>query len=153
MFIRTWKRRCFLRTTGLAGLIPLVSPHAGAGEEDWPREFVRSLEANPMLLGWRSVHADRLRCEARIEGRLPEELQGTFYRNGPAVFQRFGVRYRHWFEGDGMVHAFRFGGGGISHHARVLATPKLVRETLGTAPPLLRIRDPRGRRRTPAPPR
>ena len=129
MFIRTWKRRCFLRTTGLAGLIPLVSPHAGAGEEDWPREFVRSLEANPMLLGWRSVHADRLRCEARIEGRLPEELQGTFYRNGPAVFQRFGVRYRHWFEGDGMVHAFRFGGGGISHHARVLATPKLVRET------------------------
>ena len=81
-----------------------------------------------MLLGWRSVHSDRLDCDARIEGRLPAELRGTFYRNGPAVHERFGIRYRHWFEGDGMVHAFRFDGRGLSHRARVLATPKLERE-------------------------
>ena len=129
MLTRTWKRRCFLRATGLAGLAPLVSPQAVAGGEDWSREFSRSLDADPMLLGWRNVEADRLRCEARIEGHLPEELRGTFYRNGPAVFRRFGVRYRHWFEGDGMVQAFRFDDRGVSHQARVLATPKLVRET------------------------
>ena len=134
-FNPTWNRRCFLRAAGLTGLAPLVSPlaaagvRAAAGTEDWSLEFARALEANPMLLGWHGVHADRLRCEARIEGRLPEELQGTFYRNGPAVFQRFGVRYRHWFEGDGMVHACRFDGRGVSHRARVLATPKLARET------------------------
>ena len=129
MLTRTWKRRCFLRATGLAGLASLVSPQAVAGGEDWSRTFSRSFDADPMLLGWRNVQADRLRCEARIEGRLPEELRGTFYRNGPAIFRRFGVRYRHWFEGDGMVQAFRFDDRGVSHRARVLATPKLVRET------------------------
>ena len=126
---QTWKRRSFLRAAGLAGLAPLLPPHAVAGGGSWSKDFARALEQNPMLLGWRSVHADRLRCEARIEGRLPAELRGIFYRNGPAVYQRFGVRYRHWFEGDGMVQACRFDGRGVSHHARVLATPKLVRET------------------------
>ncbi len=126
---QTWKRRSFLRTAGLAGLAPLFPLHAAAGGSGWSESFARALEKNPMLLGWRSVRADRLRCEARIEGRLPAELQGIFYRNGPAVYQRFGVRYRHWFEGDGMVQACRFDGRGVSHHARVLETPKLVRET------------------------
>ena len=126
---RTWTRRHFLRAAGLAGLAPLTPSLAVAGAEDWSGDFARALERNPMLLGWRSVEADRLRCEARIEGRLPEELQGTFYRNGPAVHERFGLRYRHWFDGDGMVQAFRFDGRGVSHHARVLATPKLARET------------------------
>ena len=87
------------------------------------------LRANPALLGWRSVETDQLQCTARIEGRLPAELQGSFYRNGPAVHERFGLRYRHVFDGDGMVQAFRFDGRGITHRARVLATPKLVRET------------------------
>ena len=126
---RTWKRRCFLRAAGLASLAPLTPLHAAAGESDWSSEFARALQTNPMLLGWRSVHADRPECKARIEGHLPAELQGTFYRNGPAVHERFGVRYRHWFEGDGMVHAYRFDGHGLSHRARVLATPKLARET------------------------
>ena len=126
---QTWKRRSFLRAAGLAGLAPLFPLHAAAGGGSWSESFSRALEKNPMLLGWRSVHADRLRCEARIEGRLPAELRGIFYRNGPAVYQRFGVRYRHWFEGDGMMQACRFDGRGVSHHARVLETPKLVRET------------------------
>ena len=45
------------------------------------------------------------------------------------MHERFGLRYRHLFDGDGMVQAFRFDGHGITHRARVLATPKLVRET------------------------
>lgn len=125
----TWTRRNFLGAASLAGLAPLGAMHVAASEDGWSGEFARALERNPMLLGWRSVRADRLQCEARIEGRLPAELRGTFYRNGPAVLDRFGVRYRHWFEGDGMLQAFRFDGRGISHRARVLATPKLARES------------------------
>ena len=123
-----WTRRRFLHTAGLAGLAPLAIPRLAAGANDWSRDFARALEANPALLGWRSVEADQLRCEARIEGHLPPELQGTFYRNGPAVHERFGLRYRHLFDGDGMVQAFRFDGHGVSHRACVLSTPKLVRE-------------------------
>ena len=129
MELGTWNRRRFLRAAGLGGLASLAAFRTVSGDEDWASDFAHALEANPELLGWRGVHADRLECTARIEGRLPAGLQGTFYRNGPAVHERFGLRYRHLFEGDGMVHAFRFDGRGVTHRARVLATPKLVRET------------------------
>ena len=127
----TWNRREFLRATGLAGLpalVPMAPAGAVTGGEDWSATFARALEMNPMLLGWRSVAADRLGCEAGVEGSLPAELVGTLYRNGPAVHERFGLRYRHWFEGDGMVQAFRFDGSRVSHQGRVVQTPKLVRE-------------------------
>ena len=127
----TWNRRTFLRASGLAGvsgLAPVLAVHAVAGTDEWSADFARALEANPMLLGWRSVSADRLDCKARIEGRLPEELKGILYRNGPAVHERFGQRYHHWFEGDGMVHAYRFSGRTVTHRGRVIMTPKLTHE-------------------------
>ena len=127
----SWKRRDFLRAAGLAGLPPFAPPsivHAVAGGSDWSADFARALGANPMLLGWRNVSSYRLDCEAQVEGRLPAEIVGTLYRNGPAVHERFGIRYRHWFEGDGMVHAFRFDGRRVFHRGRVVATPKLVHE-------------------------
>ena len=129
MEMRRWTRREFVATAGLGALSLAGLPLARAGETDWARVFARALEANPMLLGWQGVRTDRLECTARIEGRLPEALRGTFYRNGPAVHERFGMRYQHLFDGDGMVQAFRFDGGGITHRARVVMTPKLARET------------------------
>jgi carotenoid cleavage dioxygenase len=39
-----------------------------------------------------------------------------------------GLRYRHWFDGDGMVQAFRIGGGRISHLGRMVETPKYQAE-------------------------
>ena len=66
---------------------------------------------------------------------VPEALRGTFYRNGPAVHERFGMRYQHLFDGDGMVQAFRFDGGDITHRARVVMTPKLARETESISAP------------------
>ena len=131
MSATTWKRRGFLHAAGLSALsalLPSSSIRALSGADDWSAEFARALEANPMLLGWRSVSADRLDCEARIEGSLPPELRGTLYRNGPAVHERFGHRYRHWFEGDSMVHAYRIDERGVSHRGRVVVTPKMARE-------------------------
>ena len=130
MAINPWTRRRFLQALGLAaGLAPAIAPRRTLGADGWSHDFARALETDPELLGWRSVAADRLECTARIDGRLPVELLGTLFRNGPAVHERFGLRYRHLFEGDGMVQAFRFDGRGVTHRARVLATPKLVRET------------------------
>ena len=129
MAIPTWTRRRFLSAAALAALAPAAMPRPAPGADVWSRAFARAFEKNPVLLGWRGVGADRFACTARIEGRLPAELRGTFYRNGPAVHERFGMRYRHMFDGDGMVQAFRFDGRGVTHRARVLATPKLVRET------------------------
>ena len=64
-----------------------------------------------------------------------------------------GARMNHWFDGDGMVQAFRFEGGAsaavVSHRGALLATPKLTTEeaagrllysgfatTLANSPPL-----------------
>ena len=143
MAIQTWSRRRFLRTAGIAGLAPLIAPGLASGADDWSREFAGALEADPTLLGWRGIATDQVECTARIEGHLPPELQGTLFRNGPAVHERFGLRYRHLFDGDGMVQAFRFDGQGVTHRARVLATPKLVRETRAGTPTRLGIREPR----------
>ena len=134
----TWSRRRFLGTgltAGAAALAHLGAPVAralGAGAApgaDWSAEFAARLATDPALLGFKGVAADELAGAARVEGRLPPELRGTFYRNGPAVHERFGLRYRHWFDGDGMVHAFRFDGEAVTHRGRVLRTPKLARET------------------------
>jgi len=67
-------------------------------------------------------------AEVEVEGRLPPDLVGTLYRNGPARF-RFGTtQYNHWFDGDGMVQSFKFGGGKVRHLGVLLRTPKLTEE-------------------------
>jgi carotenoid cleavage dioxygenase-like enzyme len=64
----------------------------------------------------------------RIKGRWPAALQGTLYRVGPARRELGGVSMNHWFDGDGMLQAFRFDGGRVSHRGALLATPKLQAE-------------------------
>ena len=133
----TWSRRRLLGASlaaGAAGLTHMAAPltrafaGAAAAGDDWAADFAARLASNPVLLGWKGASADRLDGEARIEGRLPAALRGTFHRNGPGVHERFGLRYRHWFDGDGMVQAFRFDGAAVTHRGRVLETPKLARE-------------------------
>ena len=46
----------------------------------------------------------------RVTGRLPEGLVGTLVRNGPGLYERFGRRYDHPFEGDGALAAIRLDG-------------------------------------------
>src|SRR5262245_55371045 len=64
-------------------------------------------ETNPYLLGnfgpWR-LEGEALDLE--VVGKLPVDLAGTYFRNGPnPAYPPLG-RY-HWFDGDGMVHAIR----------------------------------------------
>jgi all-trans-8'-apo-beta-carotenal 15,15'-oxygenase len=49
-----------------------------------------------------------------VEGSLPSFLRGTYYLNGPARFERGGLRYGHWLDGDGMVCALRFDDDGVT---------------------------------------
>ncbi|MDX2255315.1 MAG: carotenoid oxygenase family protein [Pseudanabaenaceae cyanobacterium bins.39] len=46
-----------------------------------------------------------------ISGKIPEALQGSLYRNGPARLERGGLQVGHWFDGDGAVLAVHFGAG------------------------------------------
>ncbi len=64
----------------------------------------------------------------RMQGRWPAALQGTLYRVGSARRELGGVSMNHWFDGDGMLQAFRFDGGQVSHRGVMLSTPKLKTE-------------------------
>jgi all-trans-8'-apo-beta-carotenal 15,15'-oxygenase len=125
-------RRRFLRNL-LSGATALaLAPSLLHGESAFagdPAAFARGLREHPWLAGWKSVQSESLGSSMlQVEGRLPDGLAGTLYRNGPAWTERAGFRYEHWFDGDGMVHGWRLEQGRISHRARMVATPKFTRE-------------------------
>ena len=100
---------------------------AAAGVALPSRTFARP--ASDMFVGWATPPADSLaHASLTIEGRLPDDLVGILRRNGPAVHDRHGLRYEHWFDGDGMMQEFVFSGASVSHRGRVIHTPKLQRE-------------------------
>jgi carotenoid cleavage dioxygenase len=71
-----------------------------------------------------------LEGEARdlvVEGDIPDELDGTFFRNGPNP--QFAPRGRyHWFDGDGMIHALSLRGGKAHYRNRFVRTAKFQLE-------------------------
>src|SRR5262245_10518195 len=64
----------------------------------------------------------------RVEGTIPRDLVGTLYRNGPGLFERFGDRYRHWFDGDGAITAIRLERGTARGAVRIVRTQAFQRE-------------------------
>jgi len=58
-----------------------------------------------------------------IEGEIPRELNGIFYRNGPNPQVPPANEY-HFFTGDGMIHAFTFDEGRVSHRNRWARTER-----------------------------
>ena len=136
-------RRVVLRALG-ALPVALAAGRAGAasGDAAGPEP---ALTAAQRRLAFATAPAEELAAPLKtLSGRLPADLTGVLWRNGPAEHERFGHRYGHWFDGDGMVQAFTFSGDGVSHRARILDTPKRRRETaagarllpaFGTLPP------------------
>ncbi len=64
-----------------------------------------------------------------IEGRIPDGLRGTLFRNGPGRFELGGVRKRHLLDGDGLIQAFDFlAGGQVRYRNRFVRTSKFLLE-------------------------
>ncbi|MDE0240531.1 MAG: carotenoid oxygenase family protein [bacterium] len=117
-------RRSILAMTGAASLLP--GPLSASQREDF---FDAALAGDGRLLGWATPPVDYFESRPlEIEGTWPADLQGTFRRIGPAAHSRHGLRYRHWFDADGMIQEFRLDGSGITHRGRMLETPKLTLE-------------------------
>jgi len=62
-----------------------------------------------------------------VEGELPRELDGTLYRNGPNPQYAPRGRY-HWFDGDGMIHAFAIHDGRVAYRNRWVRTARFALE-------------------------
>ena len=93
------------------------------------RAFDALAARDAWLAGWKTFGRESVGpTAATLEGRWPGSLSGTLYRNGPAWFDRAGVRYQHWFDGDGLMQGWRIGGGRVSHSARMIGTYKFQQE-------------------------
>ncbi|MFT4889916.1 MAG: carotenoid cleavage dioxygenase-like enzyme [Halobacteriales archaeon] len=55
-----------------------------------------------------------------VTGSIPDWLDGSLVRNGPAKFEVGGERVAHWFDGLGMLHRFAFEAGTVSYTNRFL---------------------------------
>jgi carotenoid cleavage dioxygenase-like enzyme len=104
---------------------PLFAARAADAGHAWASSFARY--DGPFN---RRFPGELKTVDIAVEGRLPDALRGTFYRNGPARMRLGSTAYHHWFDGDGMVQAFRLGDGKASHHGVVLRTPKLAEEEM-----------------------
>ncbi len=62
-----------------------------------------------------------------VRGEIPRSLNGTLYRNGPNPQYAPRGTY-HWFDGDGMIHAFALRDGRASYRNRWVRTARFALE-------------------------
>ena len=102
--------------TALSDTDPLAP--LGLGPEHW------------LCNSWRPSHDEKAYTIERIEGEVPRELNGTFFRNGPSqhILPEGGHEALHLFDGDGMVHAFRFEDGQVGYRGRFVRNESFLVE-------------------------
>ena len=69
-----------------------------------------------------------------VEGRLPEGLVGTLYRNGPGKNEVGGKPYAHLFDGDGLLSQFAFDGKRVHYRNRFVQTTHYLAERAADKP-------------------
>jgi all-trans-8'-apo-beta-carotenal 15,15'-oxygenase len=63
-----------------------------------------------------------------VSGKIPENLKGSLYRNGPARLERGGMQVGHWFDGDGAILAVHFAEGQARATYRYVQTEGYLEE-------------------------
>jgi all-trans-8'-apo-beta-carotenal 15,15'-oxygenase len=64
-----------------------------------------------------------------VEGEIPANLEGTFFRNGPGRQKIGETPYGHWFDGCGMLSVFSIADQKVHFKNRYVRTPKYLKET------------------------
>jgi carotenoid cleavage dioxygenase-like enzyme len=74
--------------------------------------------ATPYALGFTSLDSERSHEDLQVEGDIPAWLSGSLLRTGPAKFEVGKHAYRHWFDGQAMLHRFAFDKGKVAYANR-----------------------------------
>lgn len=93
----------------------------------------------PRLIGERSPFGARVEngpvaLDAVVRGKLPPWLRGALVRTAPAVFDRVGWHAQHWFDGLGVLYAFRIDAGGVRFQQRLMASEVARASSEGRTP-------------------
>ena len=123
-------RRAFIKMlTGLMAATALPSSLQAKSTIGDQSAFMKALEEKPWLLGYLGTRETELRANLRlVSGRIPDDLQGHFFRNGPALHNIGPDRFGHWFDAPGMVQRFTFSNNTVTHHGRLIETTRNVAE-------------------------
>lgn len=90
------------------------STQAETAAEDWHRIFEPLFTEHDYVVD-------------ELEGRLPEDLTGTMYRNGPGKWEQGGSPLSHLLEGDGMISSYTLDGKSVRFRNRYVRTPNYLR--------------------------
>jgi all-trans-8'-apo-beta-carotenal 15,15'-oxygenase len=123
-------RRDFLQASGAAGFSLLLQ---GCSAKSLPLSAIDLNEARRQdmpFLGLAESLTEEYDYEAVVGGKIPDALRGVLYRNGPALFDRGGMRKRAIQDGDGMVQAFFFHDRGVRFKNKFVRTEKYVEESV-----------------------
>ena len=67
------------------------------------------------------------RVAAEIQGTIPDWVNGTLLRNAPGKFEFGEHAYKHWFDGQTLLHAFTIEKGEVNYHSKYLETRAFTR--------------------------
>jgi carotenoid cleavage dioxygenase-like enzyme len=103
--------------------------NGGALHVETKKQMAKAFFDHPYLSG----HHQPVRFEADapdliVEGEIPRDLAGVFYRNGPEPLYPTREGEYHWFDGDGMIYVFHFEDGKVSMRNRWARTEKFLME-------------------------
>ena len=123
---------------------PLDTDRYGAFQQDRDWGFAYSSAPPEAVSSYWVIDDDDNNNNNNIEGQVPADLVGTYYKTGPGKFEREGRRYEHVLDGDGFVAAFQFlapanndsddgcaaggGGGRVRYTGRFVETEYFVKE-------------------------
>ena len=69
-----------------------------------------------------------------IEGEIPAELTGTIFRNGPGLTDIGGYRFKHPFDGDGMISSVAIKDGSAFYRSKFVKTEGYLKEQKSRKP-------------------
>jgi all-trans-8'-apo-beta-carotenal 15,15'-oxygenase len=120
-------RRQLLLSSAALGLQCAATNTAFANPDTY-QSFHAALRRDPSLAVYADMVGERAGA-ASIKGRMPTDLEGAFFRNGPGRFELGGERYHHWFDGDGFAQRWQISQGQVSHRGKFVATQKFADES------------------------
>ncbi|MCP6760449.1 MAG: carotenoid oxygenase family protein [Fischerella sp. CENA71] len=90
--------------------------------------FTKPYNRNDWQGGYKSLKQEFDYWIDDIEGRIPPELNGTLFRNGPGLLDINGQLIHHPFDGDGMISRITFANGRAHFRNRFVRTDAYLEE-------------------------
>jgi len=92
-------------------------------EDYWPA----NIDNHHRMLQTTAEHPEP--TELNFSGRIPQWMSGSFYKNGPGIYEWGEDKYKHFFDPTGIVTRFQINGGGLNGEAKMHYHSKYIEST------------------------